>query len=124
MLRNPLLPIAIVLILGIVVGDATGDAIGAALGSWGLLMVLTLLIALSVAVALLLNSRHKMGSSIAVYLAIFFFGVALMVKTADSLRFTFDEGQPVDYEAVVMSEPKVAGKTLRCDLSLIKVNGG
>lgn len=123
MLRNPLLPIAIVLILGIVVGDAAGDAIGAALGSWGLLMVLTLLIALSVAVALLLNSRHKMGSSVAVYLAIFFFGVALMVKTADSLRFTFDEGQPVDYEAVVMSEPKVAGKTLRCDLSLIKVNG-
>ena len=68
-----------------------GDAIPqAALGSWGLLMVPTLLIALSVAVALLLNSRHKMGSSIAVYLAIFFFGGALMVKTADSLRFTFD----------------------------------
>lgn len=119
MLRQPLLPLAIVLMLGIVTADALSGTVG---GKW-LLPALMLLLALSLLLALMLNSRHKMGSSACVHLAVFFFGAALMVRADNMVRFPFHEGQAVDYEAVVMSEPKVAGRTLRCDLCLMRVNG-
>ena len=119
MLRQPLLPLAIVLMLGIVTADALSGTVG---GRW-LLPALMVLLVLSLLSALMLNSRHKMGSSACVHLAVFFFGAALMANSSDRVRFAFRKGQVVDYEAVVVSEPKVAGRTLRCDLCLMKVNG-
>lgn len=117
--NNPLLPVAVAFILGIIAGDAAY----ASYGGMRLVVVIILLLMVSIVVGILTNRRHPLCSSAAVLIASFFFGAALLVRESMNNRFIFSEAQEIEYEAVVTSNPKVAGKTLRCDLSLTAIDG-
>lgn len=109
---QPLLCLAMALILGIAVG-ASVPAIG--FTAW--------FVAAAVCLLATLLLRKWLVSDFILLLSVVFIGGAMMKKCQHDISFTFVAGQEVDYEAVVMAEPQIKGKTLRCDLLLTAVGG-
>lgn len=112
---QPLLRVAVALVLGIVVGDTLAHGVEAWL--W--------LAASAISLLLLFATRKRMPytQSALVLMATFFVGAALAAHADHNLAFPFSEDEPVHYEAVIADEPKVRGRTLQCDLLLTSVGG-
>lgn len=117
---QPLLRVAVALMLGIVVGDGLTNVVSN-LPSWSVWLWLTV-IALCLILELL-SKQHPYRQSALLFLAVFFGGIAMIDEAKRNTAFPFRENEIIDYEAVVISEPQVRGKTLRCDLTLTAVNG-
>ncbi len=112
---QPLLRIAVTLVLGIVAGDSLAHEVEAWL--WLAASAVSLLL-------LFVVGRHRpCAQSALVLMATFFVGAALAAHADHRLEFPFSEDEPVHYEAVIADEPKVRGKTLQCDLLLTSVGG-
>lgn len=117
---QPLLRVAVALILGIVVGDGITEGFPT-LPNWSVWLWLTV-IALCLILELL-SKQHPYRQSALLFTAVFFGGMAMMDEAKRETAFPFRENETIGYEAVVISEPQVRGKTLRCDLALTSVNG-
>ena len=117
---QPLLRVAVALMLGIVVGDGLTNVVSN-LPSWSVWLWLTV-IALCLILELL-SKQHPYRQSALLFLAVFFGGIAMIDEAKRNTAFPFQENETIDYEAVVISEPQVRGKTLRCDLTLTAING-
>lgn len=111
---QPLLRVAIAMMAGIVVGDALWNSIP--IWAW-----LTIVAACLIAELVLKNKPY--AQSFILLLAIFFAGATLITKADNDCSFPFQEGETVEYEAVITGEPQVRGKVLRCDLAITSVNG-
>lgn len=105
----PLLRIVLPLCLGIVSG-------------YNLVSYISFYVWLSVAVAVLVAAMllHKkcICQSIAVYATVFMFGGTLVCSVLDDVDVVLP-AVPVNYAAVVASEPVCIGKTVRCDLIIV-----
>lgn len=111
---QPLLNVALTLILGIAVGDKL---------QWLLpLWVWLAAIALCILIELLLKEKPYSQSAM-VLLAIFFAGCTLIIKEDKDSEFPFNEKYQINYEAIITNEPQVKGKVLKCDISLTAING-
>jgi competence protein ComEC len=105
----PMLQLAVVLIIGIIVGDVWGSGLPAV--GWMIACVVVIV------VTIIVGSRHNLVQSMLILLAVMMLGIWITVlkeqheKVALSLR-------PMDYKAVVISEPTEHGKIVRCDLLL------
>lgn len=117
---QPLLRVAVALMLGIIVGDGLTNVVSN-LPSWSVWLWLTV-IALCLILELL-SKQHPYRQSALLFLAVFFGGIAMIDEAKRNTAFPFQENETIDYEAVVISEPQVRGKTLRCDLTLTAING-
>ena len=113
---QPVLRVAVALMIGIVAGDGIMRWFPT-LPSWSVWvwLALTLLLLLLE----LLFKRKPYAQSILLSTAIFCAGVTMIVQG----RATGARPCTICYEAVVISEPQVRGKTLRCDLTLTSING-
>ena len=113
---QPVLRVAVALMIGIVAGDGIMRWFPT-LPSWSVWvwLALTLLLLLLE----LLFKRKPYAQNILLSTAIFCAGVTMIVQG----RATGDRPCTICYEAVVISEPQVRGKTLRCDLTLTSING-
>ena len=106
---HPMLQLAVALIIGIIVGDVWGSGLPTV--DWLIACVVV------IAVTIIVGSRHNLVQSMLILLAVVLLGAWIMVlkdqheKVALSLR-------PIDYKAVVVSEPTEHGKVVRCDLLL------
>lgn len=117
---QPLLQVAVMLLLGIVVGDGLFRFMPL-LPSWSALGWLALVASCLVGEVLL---RHRPYSQSPLLLvAVFIAGIALADKAERRLAFPFHGGNPMTYEAVVTAEPQVKGKTLQCDLAVVSIEG-
>lgn len=117
---QPLLRVAVALMLGIVVGDGLTNVVSN-LPSWSVWLWLTV-IALCLILELL-SKQHPYWQSALLFIAVFVGGIAIIDEAERNTAFPFQENETIDYEAVVISEPQVRGKTLRCDLTLTAING-
>lgn len=108
--------IAIAVIVGILIGNWWG----AALQQWLLLVVDFLLIA---ACLIAERSQNIRISIVFVYLLSFFFGVTIVTRQNKLLGNPFPGNKDLCYEAVVVDEPRVRGRTLQCDLAVTSVEG-
>lgn len=111
---QPLLRVAAVLMAGIAVGDAM--AAGIPFGAWLAAIAVCLL-------AELLLRGHPYVRSVALLAAVFFAGVALIVKTDRQVAYPFRGYEAASYEAVVVGEPRVAGKVVLCDIAVTAMDG-
>ncbi len=111
---HPLVRIALALIIGIVIGDA----IGSMLSVWVWLM----LAAGSIVSALGLGRSRERWQGAMILLGTLFVGGALVSRQNTRINAPLPK-HPVEYEAVVMSEPQVRGKTIACDLLITSVSG-
>ena len=110
--RYPLLRIALFLIIGIMVGDACYPAVGTAV--WLVCAVTGL------AVAFLFRSEWGRNGGICfVTLAL---GAALISRSERQTDRPLPRNES-RYEAVLTDNPVPKGKTLRCDLLLVQLNG-
>ena len=140
---QPLLRVAVALMLGIVAGDGIMRWFST-LPQWSVWVWLALTLCLLLLV--LLFKRKPYIQSVLLFTAVFFAGVTMIVQgrvlcpstnnvptdnndsTVKNIgRTFFVEGHRTlpctEYEAVVISEPQVRGKILRCDLALTAING-
>lgn len=117
---QPLLQVAVTLLLGIVVGDGLCRFLPF-LPSWSLLVWLVLVASCLVGEVLL--RRKPYSQSALLLVAVFIAGIALADKAKRQLAFPFHGGSPMTYEAVVTAEPQVKGKTLQCDLAVVAIEG-
>lgn len=109
---QPLLRVGLALAAGIVVGDKvacawTGMWLAAAAGS--------------LVAELLAKGRVYLQSGL-ILLTAFFAGAGLITQTKNDIPNPFPEDRALSYEAVLVGEPQVKGKVLRCDLALTNVN--
>lgn len=111
---QPLLRVVTALALGILIGDRVSELLP--LWVWIIAVVACLVIEL-------LLKNHPYNQSIFVLLAVFFAGIASICKTNQDLLDPFRADIPINYEAVITSEPQVKGKVLRCDMSIVSVGG-
>lgn len=109
---RPLLRIATMLILGIVVGDACSGRVS----PWLWLG----LAAVSALPACWMGKRWARAQGACILVSTMWMGAALM---GGELRRSglVATGGAVDYEAVVMSEPVVRGRVVRCDMAITHV---
>lgn len=109
---QPLLRIVLMLILGIVVGDAWAGRVS----PW-LWLGLAVVSALPV---FWMGKRWAWVQGVCIMVSAMGLGAALM---GGELRHSgpMATGVAVDYEAVVMSEPVVRGRVLRCDMVITRV---
>ena len=111
--NQPLLRVAVALIVGI----AVGDVVLAGVVWWlGLAAVLLLLI-------LLLRNHNPYLLSSAIVAAIICIGAALSTLADKRVEYPFHGEEPLRYEAVVADVPKVRGKTLQCELLITAIEG-
>ena len=109
---QPLLRVALALAAGIVVGDKVACAWT---GMW-------LAAAAGCLVAELLAKGRVYLQSGLILLTAFFAGAGLITQTKNDIPNPFPEDRALSYEAVLVGEPQVKGKVLRCDLALTNVN--
>lgn len=102
----PLMPVSISLILGILVGDYVGMSVPTWV--WCADMVILL-------VGVSTIRMRPIAQSVCILLATLCFGAWLTVEYEDS-RDVYLPATQVDYEAVVVSQPQVKGKVVKCDL--------
>ncbi len=114
----PLLRLAVALLVGIVVADGAGKAVTADCWLW--LAVAAL--ALAAGASWLRDEQGAWTQGTLLLLTTFFVGATLMGQARSRLRVALPPG-PVDYAAVVVSEPQVKGKTARMDLLVTHVCG-
>jgi competence protein ComEC len=143
---QPLLRVAIALMLGIVAGDGIMGWFPT-LPQWSVWVGLALTLCFLLLVLFL--KRKPYTQSVLLFAAVFFTGVTMVTRAEENTRFPFSsinnnisenrraKGDSAVggryktghctgttcYEAVVISEPQVRGKTLRCDLALTDING-
>lgn len=124
---QPLLRVAVALMLGIVAGDGIANRFPALSSCplWGWLVPMALCLILE-----LLMKQHPYRQSAMLFFAVFFAGVAMIMHAEKATTFPFNthESSPAEsdmlrYDAVVTAEPQVHGKTLRCDLALTALDG-
>ena len=114
----PFLRLVVALMAGIVVADQLGERV--AMTSWLWHVVASLAVAL--AVSRLRTERRIWVEGLFLMLATFFLGATSVSLVHDRLRVALS-ASPVDYGAVVSSEPQVKGKTVRMDLLVTQVEG-
>lgn len=115
---QPLLRVAIAMMAGIVVGDSLWNATASSLPLWIWLIAITVCL-----IAELLLKDRPYTQSLTLLLAIFFVGAALITKADKDSTFPFHGSKTMEYEAVIINEPQVRGKVLRCDLAVTTING-
>lgn len=111
---QPLLRVSVAFAVGIVAGDHCHGKVG--VWCWLVVAFMSLLL------YYVLGRKRACTQSALVFLAVSSVGAALVSRTIDGLAFPFAE-EPVRYEAVITDDPRVSGKTLRCDLALTSLNG-
>jgi len=112
--RQPLLRLTLMLILGIVIGDTWGDGIPV----W----VWLCFSAIAITIAITLGRRSSLLQGAGIMVATITIGITVI--TLENQKTTPVESlEELSYEAVLMSEPIVRGKTIRCDLTITKING-
>lgn len=111
---QPMLRVAAVLVAGIAVGDAM--AAGIPFGAWLAAIAVCLL-------AELLLRGHPYVRSVALLAAVFFAGVALIVKADRQAACPFRGYEAASYEAVVVDEPRATGKVVMCDIAVTAMGG-
>lgn len=108
--RNaPLLRIALAVVLGILFGSS----LGAQFPLWWSLSVSLLLVLLAVSAR-----RFPLAESCLILLSVMSLGFFLAASAERRLARHFREG-PVEYEAVLMSQPVEVGRIVRCDLLVV-----
>lgn len=112
----PFLRLVVALMAGIVVADGLGECVATVWWLW--LGVAT--VALAVAASWLRGTWRTGAQSLLLLLATFLLGATLVSQSGDRLRVALSAA-PVDYSAVVVTEPQVKGKTLRMDLLVTRV---
>lgn len=112
---KPQLTVAAAFIPGIIVGDATS----------GMMPMWCWLAAAVVMMVLYWAMRNKFVhcSTCCIMATTFCIGATIITNANRRLSFPFKEGNPIFYEVVVTSEPKVKGKTLQCDLAVTDIEG-
>ena len=117
---QPLLRVAVALMAGITAGDGITEAFPAlpawSVWLWYSFMALCLILEL-------LSRQHPYRQSALLFMAVFVGGIAMIDETKRNTVFPFSENEMITYEAVVISEPQMRGKTLQCDLALTSING-
>lgn len=116
LLSYPFLRLVVALMTGIVAADGLGERVTAARWQW--LGVGSL--ALAVAASWLRDAWRTGSQSLLILFTTFFLGATLVSQTTGRLRVALS-AVPVDYGAVVVSEPQVKGKTVRMDLLVTRV---
>lgn len=110
--NQPIVRVALALMLGIV----TGFASCAPQWLWMALAAISLCMAAVV--------RGKlMWKGIALLACAYLVGCALANKASHDAAYPFVEDTPMVYDAVIVAEPQVKGKTLACDIVITAVNG-
>lgn len=126
----PLLPVAMVLMTGIVAGDAACAHMGmdrcgaealARVDQW--LKAGWAVVMLGILVALFFHKRHVKGIGVLLYLIVFLMGALLLIGHSRQLAFPFSQARDIHYEAVVIDAPRTAGKTVRFDCFITVING-
>ena len=107
----PLLKIAIMLILGMVAAVQAGDYIAPAVWFYALVVALLLAFALY---------RWAVGQSIMLLLLSFLLGGYLMSRSERDMQVVLP-GTPIEYQAVVTSQPIRHGKVIQCDLMVVNM---
>ncbi|PTL34487.1 competence protein ComEC [Prevotella sp. oral taxon 376] len=102
----PMTRIAVALILGILIGDRWGGSLPSV--AW-LGVMIALLVAVNIA------RERPVFQSVALLLSTMMFGVWSLTEVRNAREIQLPEHE-IGYEAVVVSEPQVRGKVLRCDL--------
>ena len=125
----PLLPVAMVLMTGIVAGDAACAHMGmdrcgaqalARVDQW--LKAGWAVVMLGILVALFFHKRHVKGIGVLLYLIVFLMGALLLIGHSRQLAFPFSQARDIHYEAVVIDAPRTAGKTVRFDCFITVIN--
>ena len=106
----PLLPIAIMIIAGIVMGDAAGQKVMTL--QWGIAFA-------AVTVIVLLTMRWKRMQSLLILLSALLLGATVIGISNDKGRVVFPKGEMM-YEGVLMSSPVEHGKVVRFDMLMTK----
>ena len=124
---QPLLRVAVALMLGIVAGDGITGGFPT-LPSWSVWLWLAIM--MLCLVLELLMKQHPYRQSVLLFITVFFAGITMTTKAEKNTSFPFSRenyskynNNVLSYEAVVTSEPQIRGKTLRCDLALTSING-
>ena len=106
----PLLPIAIMIIAGIVMGDAAGQKVMTL--QWGIAFA-------AVTVIVLLTMRWKRMQSLLILLSALLLGATVIGISNDKGRVVFPKSEMM-YEGVLMSSPVEHGKVVRFDMLMTK----
>ncbi len=114
----PFLRLVVVLMAGIVVADLVGERV--AVASWLWPAVVSLVLAM--ATAWLRNVQRVWVQGPLLMVATFFLGATMVALAHSRLRVSLST-EPVEYGAVVASEPQAKGKTVRMDLLVTQVEG-
>lgn len=109
---QPLLRVAAALALGIF----AGDAMAASLPTWAWPAA----IAVCLLTELLLKG-HPYAQSLTLLTATALAGGALITLANSGTTDPFPDDRPITYEGVVIAEPQVRGKVIRCDVAVTKV---
>ncbi len=102
---HPLLRIAFALAVGILVGDALSEKLSA--GMW----IVATVASLSMAIG---TWKHCLVQGCGIMVTVFCTGGLMAARARTNADVRLAEGY-VNYEAVVISQPTVAGKVVRCD---------
>lgn len=102
----PMMRIVVALILGILIGDRWGGSLPSVV--W-LGMMIALLVIVNIA------RERPVSQSISLLLSTMMFGIWSLTEVRNAREVLLPERE-TGYEAVVVSEPQVRGKVLRCDL--------
>lgn len=102
----PMMRIVVALILGILIGDRWGGSLPSV--AW-----LGVMIALLVIVNV--SRERPVFQSITLLLSTMMFGIWSLTEVKNAREIVLPERE-IGYEAVVISEPQIRGKVLRCDL--------
>ena len=111
--KQPLVPLAVALMTGIVIGDACPHITG-----WLGLSVCGCLLA----VGWLFRSRRPLVEQCCLLLAVVGCGAMLMGIHRSNCKFTHFS-QSVCYQAIITDVPQIRGKVVQADMEVISVNG-
>lgn len=110
---QPLLRIAVALIIGIVVGDKFAGLVPL----WILLAIIVVCLIVE-----LLFKKFPYLQSFLIFVGVFLVGTIIVTKADYDVADPFRDDIPINYEAVVVGEPQAKGKVLRCDIAITKVD--
>lgn len=116
---NPLLRVAIALAAGIALGDIVlGAYLPATSHAFDICIGLDLC---AMAAAFTIGRRRPIVQSVCILMTTIFVGTTLYVLKNNLQANPLPTDTPLDYEAVIISEPQVRGKTVRCDMMITRV---
>lgn len=102
----PMMRIVIALALGILIGD-----------HWGTILPSVVWLGMTIGLLVVVNlvRERPLLQSVALLLAVMMFGIWSLTEVRNAREIILPE-RAIAYEAVIVSEPQIKGKTLRCDL--------